>query len=257
MIVHPREVGAGGTTLWQSAARIRLVPGVPRTLTCPYVDPDQRAARIGALDVIPPERVTDFTAVHEFKTFSTDVTDYVDVSVEPGATSARLTLLSRWLADGVTYVESLRLRGTPLRSFQPTSVALGDDASRLAYGDLPLTLDMPLQEDAAVAADMAAALLAHRKDPHPWLTVVVEATASASLLAEALARDVGDRLHVTDSSLALDAFPCFVESVRHEVTRGGARHRVTWRTSPADLFAAWLLGQSGHGELGSATRLGY
>ncbi len=258
VIVHPREVGAEGTTLWQSAARIRLAPGQPRTITCPYVDPDQQVARIGALAVIPPERVTDFTAAHEFKTIRTDVTDYVDVTVEPGATSARLTLLSRWPDEnGATFVENLRLRGTPLRSFQPTSVALSDDASRLTYGDLPLTLDMPLQEEAAVAGDMAAALLTQRKDPHPWLTVEVEATASASLLAEALARDVGDRLHVTDSTLALNAFPCFVESVRHEVTRAGARHRVMWRTSPADLFAGWLLGQSRYGELGLATRLGY
>ena len=36
------------------------------------------------------------------------------------------------------------------------------------------------------------------------LTVEVEATASADLLANALTRDIGDRLHVSDVTLALD-----------------------------------------------------
>ena len=99
-------------------------------------------------------------------------------------------------------------------------------------------------------------MLAANADPRGWLTVEVEATASADLLANALTRDIGDRLHVSDVTLALDEAACFIDGVRHEIRRGGASHRVTWRTSPADAVF-WALGASPQAALGSGTHLAY
>lgn len=254
---HPRDDAASPEVLWESQHRIRLMPGVPRVVLCRYIDPDQEAIQVGALDVIPPVAGTDYTATDAADGSGTDATDAVSIAFELGAASARLTLVSGWPLNQPIYVHTLRVRGKPLRTYQPVTVVLEDEASRIAFGPLPLRLDMPLQDDAAVAGDMACALLANRKDPHPWLTVRVEATAGASLLAHALARDVGDRLSVTDPGFALDEAACFIDAVRHVIRRGGASHVVEWRTSPADLEAWWVLGQSGYAELGQATRLGY
>ena len=127
----------------------------------------------------------------------------------------------------------------------------------MTLGQHPASIDMPLLADSLMGEDMARALLANHAAPHPWLAVTVDATADAALLTHALARDVGDRLHVTDDDLALDAEACFIERITHRVERGGARHTVTWATSPVDLAAYWVLGSSDAAKLSEGTRLGY
>lgn len=255
--VYPRQQAIAEAVLWQSQTSIKVLPEEPRRVFARYTDPDQQAAIVGALDVVTPLRNVDFTGTTEPGGGGQDRSAHIDVAVEIGASSSLITLVSRWPRSVPIYVHNLRLRGRPLRAFQPATVIVDDEPSFLNYGRRTLALDLPLQADPAVAGDMAHALLRHRKDPHPWLEVAVEATASASLLTHGLARDVGDRLHVTDAALALDGAACFVDGLRHEIERGGASHRVMWRTSPADLTAYWLLGQTGFGEIGQVTWLGY
>ncbi|MGB4675521.1 MAG: hypothetical protein WBH90_02250, partial [Aggregatilineales bacterium] len=89
--------------------------------------------------------------------------------------------------------------------------------------------------------------------PHPWPVIGLEATARADLLAAALGTDVGTRIHLDAPELGLGGAACFVEHIRHHIERGGASHRVTWRTTPADLHTYWVLGAG----LGIDTRLGY
>jgi hypothetical protein len=258
---HPREVSDSVEVVWENTNDILVKQGQPLKLICRYRDPDQQIALLGAKDVIPPQQTDDYTAEwrasYKGQTYSFDATESLLVESEIGAASVELTLTNNLLNGRSLYVTKLQMRGIPLRIYEPTTVVVEDEDSQLTYGSLPLTLDLPLQDDTVVAGDMAVALLVNRKDPHPWITVEVEATASASLLAHGLSRDVGDRLHVTDLDLALDEAACFVESIRHEIGRGGASHRVTWRTSPADLEAYWILAQAGYGELGETTRLGY
>ena len=254
---YPRAVGTAEAVLWQAGHSLCLLPGKPRTITCPYRDPDEQVARVGALSVVTPLAGTDFTATDRADGTGVDVAHYVVVRTEPGGASARITLENRWPANRPVYVHGLQVRGVPLRTYYPAVAVAVDAASQLALGLHPSQVDMPLQDDAGVGEDMARALLANRATPRSWLTVIVEATVSPTLLLHALARDVGDRLHVTDAALGLDAAACFIEAVRHEVRRGGASHQVTWRTRPADLEAYWALGGTGHAALGTGARLGY
>lgn len=255
LTVYPRAVGTPGSTLWEAEHEIRLPPGQSREIVCRYVDPDQMAAVVGALNMVSPAAGEDYAASDAPGGAGTDRTDQVRVSAVFGGSSARLTLTNTWKKP--LYVHLLRVRGTPLRAFQPATVLTEDDASTLAYERRTLRVDLPLQDDAAVAADMALALLSNRKDPHPWPVLRVEATTGAAPLAQAILRDVGDRVHVSDQALALDAAGCFIEQIRHEITAGGASHRVTWRTSPADLESYWVLGTAGFAGLGTTARLGY
>jgi len=251
--VHPREVSGSVEVLWQAGHRVRIAPAETRTLVCRYVDPLQQAARVGAREVIPPAAGTDFTANTRPDGAGQDVTGYVTVQVEAGAASARLTLTSRWPEAVPVYVHNLRLRGRPVRTYHPATVIAEDPAGQPVRGLMSLRMDMPLQDDPSVAGDMASALLANRKEPRLWLTVEMEAAATASVLA----REVGDRLAVSDPVLGLDGAGCFVEHIRHEVRRGGASHRLIWRTSPADLEAYWVLDTAGYAALGQGTRVGY
>lgn len=254
---YPREVGTAEGVLWEAGHTIRLAPGEARTLICRYSDPNEPTAQVGAWSLVTPVPYTDFTATIDPEGLGNDLTDAIRVRVEGGGTSARLTLEHLRRTNRAVYVHNLRLRGVPLYRYHAVTVQAADTASSLAYGRHPWRIDMPLQDEVRVGEDMARALLANRAAPRAWLTVTVEATADAALLRHALARDVGDRLHVTDAALGLEEAACFVDGVRHEVRRGGASHRVVWRTSPADLEAYWVLGDEGYSVVGSMTKLGY
>ncbi len=257
---YPREVGTGSAVLWSAGTALRLRPGQTREIAVTFRDPEQEALVVGAQDVVAPQPGTDYTASTKLDPThpdAIDVTAFVTVTAAIGAAGARLTLVNGWEGAQTIYVHGMQVRGVPLRAFRPVTAAVEDDAARFAYGERVLRVDMPLQDDPAVAADMARGLLAARSSPLPWLAVHLEGAAGGDLLAHMLARDVGDRLHLTDDETGLDAAACFIDGVRHVIDRGGARHRVTWRTSPADREAWWLLGQAGYAALGVSTRAGY
>jgi hypothetical protein len=256
---YPRQIALSESVLWASSTVIRVPMGEARLITCPYRDPDQLVAVIGAREVVAPVAYTDYTATSQpdpLHPASVDLTGAVTISGELGATAARLTITSSW--GGPLYLQTLQIRGKPLRAFQPVTVELNDDVSQLASGEHPFRLEMTLQEESAVAADMAHALLATRKDPHPWAVLRIEAAAGGDSLTQALARDLGDRVALTEPDLALgEEGGFFIERIRHEIREAGRSHRVTWWTSPADLESFWALGESDQSALGMGTRLAY
>jgi len=247
--VWPRTVSDDVEVLWSLGHDAKLMPNEPREICGHYTDPDQMTARVGAWEMIAPVAGVDYVAYTKLDGEDQDVTGHLVVKAAFGGNSAILTLTSRYPAP--VYVHVLQVRGKALRAYAPVTSVVEDAASRAAYGLLVLRQAMPLQDDVEVAGDMARALLTNRKDPITWFEVTVEATVSSAMLAQAVVRDVGDRVAAPDGAEG------FIEWVRHEIARGGASHRVMWRTAPADLEAYWILGQSGHSELGAATRLGY
>ncbi len=251
--VHPRMVGEPGEVLWRAGHAVRLAPGEVRTLVCRYQDPTEHVMEVGALSVELPRRGVDFTATDRVDGTGEDLTHTVMVALESGARGAALTLWSDGADERAVYVHGLQLRGTPLRRYTPVTVRVEDDASIVTRGRHPLRVDLPLQDDARTGEDVARALLANRREPHPWPVIGLEATARADLLAAALGTDVGTRIHLDAPELGLGGAACFVEHIRHHIERGGASHRVTWRTTPADLHTYWVLGAG----LGIDTRLGY
>ncbi len=255
LTVHPREIGEETAVLWQANHDIQIKPGQTRVITCPFSDPDQQVAHIAGEDLIVPVPGVDFSATAGGDG-GEDVTNAVQIEMAAGGTSARLTLATTAQDTKIVAIHDLQVRGTPIRTYYPAAVAVEDAGSKVTLGRHPLQIDLPFQEDSSEAEDLARVLIANRKEPHPWLVVTVEATASGTLLTHALARDVGSRLHLTDLDLGLDEAACFVDHVRHDVERGGASHRVTWRTSPADLESYWALGTS-QAQLGQSNRLAY
>src|SRR5690606_20713220 len=194
--VHPRMVGEPGEVLWRAGHAVRLAPGEVRTLVCRYQDPTEHVMEVGALSVELPRRGVDFTATDRVDGTGEDLTHTVMVALESGARGAALTLWSDGADERAVYVHGLQLRGTPLRRYTPVTVRVEDDASIVTRGRHPLRVELPLQDDARTGEDVARALLANRREPHPWPVIGLEATARAALLAAALGADVGTRSHL-------------------------------------------------------------
>lgn len=266
--VYPREVSSEYEVLWQLNNPVRLRRNDSRTFTFNYRDPNQEVALLGAIDVLEPVPNVDIVVTGTqygwagtyndlWLVLSYDSLPQTDVITEIGAASARITVTNRNQSPRGVTLETLQLRGKPLRIYEPLTVTIADDASQLQQDQQVQVIDLPLEDDTDMVLDLGYGILNNNKNTRPWLTVTFEATADTQLLNHALTRDINARLSLTASDLGLDETGAFIDHVRHEISQSGAKHQVTWQTSPADLNAYWIIGETGYGELDQAARLGY
>lgn len=288
---QPRGLGVPGTAVWQAKDIIDIPPGQIKKMTCRYFDVvNNTDAKVSAIDVITPERYTDFVVeIHlpvstdggltttdhppttlvtlpvtdpiKFNTvtkINTDHTQLFYVELHPGATSAELTIhrLNRGHRDN--YVTGLRIRGTPLYTYDKRAAHAQDGDSIRANGIQKKILDLPQVSDDSFADGLAAFVLTRFKDPLtrlPSMTFIANKTDTR--MSAALTRQIGDRITVSDSFTAHTA-DYIVIGERHQLTAGGEHTlSVTWTLEPANTTTYWKLGVPGYSELGTTTRLAF
>lgn len=176
-------------------------------------------------------------------------TDYTVTTGSLGAVSlnrtsgARVTLSLTAGAGGAT------LTGLQLRAQRLTATSVGvrntiDCAASIARNGLR-TLgegNYPLwgEIDVNVAQDFANAIVAAYRDPRATATVTIQG-ADDTHLDQCLAREISDRIHVTEYQSGLDS-DMYVESLRHTIDGGGRRHTVTLgceKASAVNQYAVW------------------
>lgn len=134
------------------------------------------------------------------------------------------------------------------------TVTVSDATSVAAKGLRRLDVQSPFIS-ALEASDRASWTLSIRKDDIDRPSVAVVANASATLMTQALARELSDRITISDASglSGLDG-DYHIERIEHEITNGGTLHVTRWQLSPADAAGFWALDVS---DLGGTTRLAY
>lgn len=82
-------------------------------------------------------------------------------------------------------------------------------------------------------------------------------SADDTLRNQVLAADIGTRftLSTLPSNAPASSMDMFIEGMTETIT--AVEHRVSFRTSPAEVFNVWLLGDATYGVLNTSTRLGY
>jgi hypothetical protein len=264
VIVHmdPRVEGSAGSVLWQHEGRaLRLPANSTRTIRAPFVD--EQGRRHGASTVITPVAATDFTANSESNGTGTDYTNdsRLVVSVEVKATGAEIMLQwgqvggSGTPATEPVYITSLRLRGTPLKAFDPEEIAAFDQFSVTKYQRRRLIANAPLLNDPATGYAMAQYLTMLHKDPAGGVAAVT--LNGAAHPQHVAARSLFDVVRLSETQTALSAEDYFIIGARHRVEDGGRAHTCTWRLEPVPPFRAWLLDTAGRSELGQNTWLGF
>jgi len=207
--------------VWQTDATIAVPAGTAVTVTAQSSDP--------FLNAVTPVADTDYTLLAGAATASLS------------RTSGQSTTITFTDSGAGSIVTALQLRANPVTVARTVQVSVTDTASQAAYGvrGLPSGIDISgaTVEDVVAVATTYVTRYAQRK---PIVTIPV-ANLNGTRLTQQLARDLSDRVHITDTETGLDA-DFFIEQISH-ATSGHGRVLTTTlgcekadATSPANVF---------------------
>lgn len=250
--VHPRRADSAATTVLysqDSTQFITLGPSESVTIVAQYRDPGQVAQRVGGIDIVSPVPGVDYafgTGVRD-----TSLTEFLEVSIGAGGNSAIITLTNNGSVSG--FVTMLQIRGRGLYDYDPVTIRALDNASRTAYGEHVLNIDLPHEPRQHVAAGIAVELLARHKSPRGIIeSVTFDAGGSASLLSAALAREPGDMIAVNETESGTQT-TWFVHGVELSCAWPGLT--ATWILAPdIETASVFVIGTS---QIGGSDVLGW
>lgn len=243
-------------TLSESGANSpALLAGESKTWWASYPNPDSATDGIAVDAWTTPVASTDYTVNTQSGGGGSDLSASVAVAVEKFAQTMKITLTNNSASDG--YVTLLQARGTPVTADDPVTMMAEDATSQTSYGERTYPAPGEFVPDTDEGQDWATYNLGIYKDPIPLLAITLAANRDNTHLAEALTRDISDRITVVaenDAGLGINE-DFFIEAEHHVIDMAGARHQVTWDVSPASGYAGtWVLGIS---ELGISARWAY
>ncbi len=250
--VHPRRVDTAATTVLYSldtGSLPSIAPGATITIHGSYSDPDLRASQVGGTDMATPVAGTDYA----FGTSSTDtsLTASLGVVATYSSNSVIYALTNNAAVTG--FVNLLQARGRGIYDYAPIMLMAEDAASKNAYGEYVLPIDLPHEVSATVGQAIANYYLSKYKDPRVVVdSVEIIGNYSDALMTAALAREPGDPVALTESVSGLSASRHVIQSV--DLTLLPPHFvRCAWGLAPQiDTGSYWVLGTS---LLGTGTRL--
>ena len=114
---------------------------------------------------------------------------------------------------------------------------------------------MPYQDTLTVGQSAADYFKSVYKNPLTYLRdITIDANASSTFMGYALAREISDRITVSETVTGLSA-EYFINSINLAITANN-QISATWTLAPS-AGAVWLLGTVGSSEIGSTTVLGF
>lgn len=253
--IHPKTIDTAATTvLWaQTGLAPDLSSGESMTIWGTYYQASTQERLIGGTaQVTPIVATTDYTANSQADGLGADLTANVSVTTYPFASSVKFVVTNSGAATA--YITKLQLRGKGVYDNGPRTF---ESYTAKDYGDHPVDIDLPYQDDAYVGQSIASYLDAQFNN----LTSMIDgvefiATRSATLMAAALTADPTNLVVVTETVTGLSATNAIVQAV--ELTMPSAKQlRCRFLLGPAAPFAFWYLGTAGASELGSTTVLGF
>ena len=249
--VYPVETVGSLHVLWTAQTVLRVAPGQARTLYTPFRD--EAGERVAALDVIAPLPGDDYAVNDRPDGLGFDYTHspHFALSATIEATRAALTLTNT--AIGPLYVTRLQVRGRPMRTYDPITLAAVDSGSQAVYERRALTLDLPMQPDPVFGQAYAEYLVGRYKTPALAATRLRIRDHARLGGTEVFGVGLMDKVIVGDPASGLEAAH-WVRALAYELAVDG--FSVTLYLERADNRRYGLLDRVGYAELGTNTRLG-
>ena len=256
--VHPVRVDQSPTTVLfaletDSADNRPLIrPGETREFWGEYFDPTNENRVIGGIDQLPLQAYADFQANSQPDGTGDDLTAVIQARASFFAGSVRFEVSNPGTVEAA--LERLQCRGRGIVDVAPLVLQA---RSAQPYGDRSLQLDMPYQVDANIGQGVADYLEAVYRSLASQLTSLsLKANTSDTLMTQALAREPGDRIVVTETVTGVADVEAFIQGV--DVTLGpGTLVDVTWHLAPVAEGDVWILDDPMASLLGVSTVLGF
>jgi len=241
----PRSNGTAGSVLYTNVNVPFLVEaGKTRTVFGRYYDPDNENANVGGRAMIDPVKATDYSA--QLQVGGTDYTDSLRWRFDVGATGTKFTIDNPTSDNAL--VTLLRIRGTPVITYQDEQAQAIDPVSVQRYGRVPFppiyARFMNTEREAQAWAD---SLLIRYGDPttrYEGITTMIQSiedTALDDLAERVLSKTIGNTVYITNA-ITGHAKDYVVAGERHFI-RGGS-HEVQWVLRPAAFGDVWVLDSS-------------
>lgn len=225
LLMTPRELGEGGTLIWQLRSPLRIGRRSERMMNLRLTD--ERDQPIGLLEFDRLE--SRFQLGPEGGGREMRGGAFAEVA-QLGTASIELRLANPTRHD--LYLTLLQLYGKPLYRGAPIEVGAADGAGMHIYGLKRLALDLPALSDFETAQAFADYELARRK--HPRGSIHTLRINARDHLPESLSTGLFDRIRVSESQTGHGARDYFIVGEEHVAAAGGTRHDVTWTLEPAD-----------------------
>ncbi len=270
VVAHPRvvEPPASTSVLFRLQSVLQLGPGETKTVLGPFTDPNQRAARVGGIDMITPAATTDYLMNASADGTGVDLTAFLVVTpsanYSQGGNGVRAALKNT--SPQVAHVTKFQCRGRGIFDFERAVMEAEDLTSQVEHGESVLTFDMPYQADAGVAFEAAQYLVNLYKDPftHVQRASVFCKASDVGLAETLLVREISDRIGIVEQVTGLTTTIPGSTGVRGFYINGvdvaiDALNNLTvsWVLAPADATAYWLLEVPNNSELDLTTRPGF
>jgi hypothetical protein len=181
----------------------------------------------------------------------------IAVTVSKFAKSMKITITNNNVTNSAT-LTLVQAQGTKVTKLSATSVSNSDSASQALYGTKSYILPAKWLQTTTTAQDYAGYIIGRYKDPVPVISISFFANKNASLMIEALTRNISDRITIIAAGIKTelgiyDEF--FIESISHRISNSGKYHEVIFELSDASTEGGyWVLGIS---ILGTDTKLAY
>lgn len=254
-IIHPRRKDVSEVVLYRLQAPMRIEPNVDTNIRGLYTDPDQRAKRVGGVDMVTPVAQTDYKLNAKEDGTGTDLTAKVTMGVDFTANSALFTVNHDH--DSAGFLTLLQARGLGIYDQERTALEYENSESIALIGEYAVSLDMPYQSDPAFALELAqwTIQLASQgfKQTNQILLALNQLSESRARLFAS--REISDRLRVEEPVTA-SAAEFYINAVEFRHDSNGLV-LIAFLPIVADVTQFWNLEVVGASELGQNTRLGF
>lgn len=252
--IHPKTIDAAATTVLyaQTGTAPAISPGATLTIWGTYRDPGDIQVMIGGTEAVTPiVATTDYTANALADGTGGDLTGNVAVTTTAFASTAKFAVTNN--GSETAYLTKLQVRGKGIYDNGPRTF---EAFSSQLYGDRPVTIDLPYQDDPYIGQGIASWVEAqYRSLAGQAREIVFCANSSAALMTQALTREPTEKITITEAVTGLSSVTAIITSVILEMMKGGILY-CRLGLAPAAPFAPWLLGTAGASELGTTTLLG-
>lgn len=252
---HPKTISATATDelyAVPSGGAIEISAGATVEVWTDYTDPNDRQVHIGGTAVVTTlVGGTHYVANTAADGSGSNVTANITASIDPFSSTAKWTLTNN--GGSTAYMTTLKVIGKAIRDLGPQTYEYAVDRD---YGDRPLDIDLPYQDDPFIASSAATYIVTAYADLEAQINDIgILANVSDDFMTQALEREPGDRITVTEYATGIST-DAMIQSVAFEISQN-VIIRCKWGLAPANTVNFWLLGTVGASELGDTTTLGF